>query len=101
MRRFAPNPDFNEIAKRGTVDVAGEGDTLINSFKLIGTLPGVGGACGWENTESVCPEGDGVVLFRMDSLQTDRSRPYYIITIDIFCSDADLHLSLGLRPVLR
>ena len=24
-----------------------------------------------------------VVLFHMDSLQTDRSRPYYIITIDI------------------
>ena len=42
-----------------------------------------------------------VVLFRMDSLQTDRSHPYYIITIDIFCSNADLHLSLGLCPVLR
>ena len=58
MRRFAPNPDFNEVAERGTVDVAGEGETLINSFKLNGTLPGVGGACGWENTESVFPKGD-------------------------------------------
>ena len=59
MRRFAPNPDFNEIAERGTVEAAGEGETLIKSFRLNGTLPGVGEACGWGNRASVCPEGDG------------------------------------------
>lgn len=59
MRRFAPNPDFNEIAERGTVEAAGEGETLIKSFRLNGTLPGVGEACGWGNRASVRPEGDG------------------------------------------
>jgi len=59
VRRLAPNPDFNEIAERGTVDAAGEGETLIKSFRLNGTLPGVGGAWGWGNRVSVCPEGDG------------------------------------------
>ena len=58
MRRFAPNPDFSEIAERGTVDAAGEGETLIKSFKLNGTPPGVGEACGWGNRVSVCAEGD-------------------------------------------
>ena len=57
--RLAPNPDFNEIAERGTEDVAGDGETLIKSFRLNGTLPGVGGACGWGNRDSVCPGGDG------------------------------------------
>ena len=41
MRRLAPNPDFNEIAKRGTEDVAGGRETLIKSSRLTGTLPGL------------------------------------------------------------